>query len=58
MKRRALERRLRSLGFRYWRPGGRHDVWTNGEVEIAVPRHKEINEHTARAILREAKGDL
>ncbi len=27
-------------------------VWTDGEREEAVPRHREINEQLARAILR------
>jgi mRNA interferase HicA len=34
--------------------GGRHDVWTDGEREEAVPRHREINEQLAKAILRRA----
>ncbi len=39
---------------RLLRRGGRHDVWTDGEREEAVPRHREINEQLARAILRRA----
>jgi predicted RNA binding protein YcfA (HicA-like mRNA interferase family) len=54
MKRRELERRLRELGWRLARHGARHDVWARGEEEIAVPRHVEVNERTAAAILREA----
>ncbi len=54
MKRRELEQKLSELGWRFLRRGGRHDIWTNGQREIAVPRHREINEYTARAILREA----
>ena len=53
MKRRELEGRLRALG---WSRGRRHDVWACGEREVAVPRHVEINEYTASAILRTAKG--
>jgi mRNA interferase HicA len=56
MKRRDLEKRLRSLGWRLVRHGARHDVWFNGEREIVVPRHNEINEYTAKAILKEAGG--
>ncbi len=56
MKRRQLEKRLKDLGWNLDRHGRKHDVWTNGEYEIAVPRHKEINEYTATAILKEAKG--
>jgi len=32
-------------------------VWTNGEQEIAVPRHNEMNEYAAKGILKEAEGD-
>jgi predicted RNA binding protein YcfA (HicA-like mRNA interferase family) len=56
MKRRDLERRLSDCGWRLARHGRRHDVWTKDEREIVVPRHNEINEYTARAILREAEG--
>jgi hypothetical protein len=34
----------------------RHDVWGLGERELVVPRHVEINEYTAKAIIREAQG--
>jgi hypothetical protein len=51
-----LERRLRRLGWWLRRHGRRHDIWTNGEHEIPVPRHNEVNDYTARGILREAKG--
>jgi mRNA interferase HicA len=55
MKRRELEKRLRSLGWHLVRHGARHDVWSDGETEIAVPRHSDINEYTAKAILKEAE---
>jgi mRNA interferase HicA len=56
MKRRDLEKKLRSLGWLLVRHGGRHDVWSNGERDLVVPRHNEINEYTAKAILKEAGG--
>jgi len=56
MKRRELEQKLRKLGWELTRHGGKHDIWTDGEREGAVPRHKEINEYTAKAILNEAGG--
>jgi len=56
MKRRELEKDLRQLGWEFLRHGGRHDVWTDGEREEAIPRHTEINEKLARAILRRARG--
>jgi mRNA interferase HicA len=52
MKRRDLEKKMAELGWRFLRRGGRHDVWTDGEREEPVPRHREINETLARAILR------
>ncbi|HEV7768882.1 MAG TPA: type II toxin-antitoxin system HicA family toxin [Thermoanaerobaculia bacterium] len=54
LKRRDLEKRLTECGWRFHRSGGRHDVWTDGEREEAVPRHREINERLAQAILRRA----
>ena len=55
VKRRELESQLAAFGWRFLRRGGRHDVWTDGEREEAVPRHREINEQLARAILRRAR---
>ena len=54
MKKRELEAALKRLGWWLLRQG-KHEIWTNGIVTIPVPRHKEINEMTARAILRDAK---
>ena len=56
MKRRELERQLRELGFVFERHGGKHDVWCNADRSFTayVPRHAEINERLARAILKRA----
>jgi mRNA interferase HicA len=56
MKRVDLERALRQLGWTLQSHGKRHDVWTNGRREEAIPRHREINEKLAQAILRRARG--
>ncbi|RPI62562.1 MAG: type II toxin-antitoxin system HicA family toxin [Lysobacterales bacterium] len=55
MKWRDLERRLAALGWRFERHGARHDVWRRGERTEAVPRHTEINDRLARAILARAE---
>ena len=55
MKKRDLENALKKLGWQFLRHGGKHDVWTNGEREEAIPRHREINERLARVILRRAR---
>lgn len=57
MKRRDLLRQLRRMardrGVDYVeREGGRHSVVCVGEAMVTVPRHREINEMTARNILR------
>ena len=57
MKRREIESCLRTLGWTLARHGQRHDVWRKGDREIAVPRHNDINEYTAKAILRKARGE-
>ena len=54
MKHRELVRLLEQLGYMLVRHGGNHDVYRKGLVEIAVPRHREINEVTAKQILRKA----
>ena len=54
MKRRELEEALRKFGWRFLRQGGKHDVWTNDKRQEPIPRHAEINEKLARAILRRA----
>ncbi len=42
--------------FGFWQvSGSKHDKWTNGQDSIAVPRHREINEYTAKAIIKEAE---
>ncbi len=58
MKRRELEKKLLKLGWKLIRHGSKHDIWANGEYEIVVPRHVEINEYTAKGILKEAKGGI
>jgi mRNA interferase HicA len=55
MKRNDLVRRLRAQGWVLLREGGHHSVFTDGVRAISVPRHKEINENTAKAVLKAAK---
>lgn len=52
MKRRALIKRLEAIGFVFERHGGRHDVYSRGKDKEEIPRHNEINEKLAKAILR------
>ncbi len=52
MKKRDLEKKLKKSGWWLLREGGNHAVWTNGDLVQAVPRHPEINENTAKSILK------
>ena len=52
MKQRDLIRKLEKAGFVFKEHGGNHDTYRRGSDIEQVPRHKEINEITARRILR------
>lgn len=52
MKRKDLIKRLEKAGFVFARHGGKHDVYKRRNDEEQVPRHKEINEVLAKAIIR------
>ncbi len=52
MKQRELIRRLKKAGFVFMRHGGAHDIYKRGNDEEQIPRHREIDERLALAILR------
>ena len=52
MKQRELVKKLEGIGFVLERHGGNHDIYRRGVEIEKIPRHKEINERLARAILR------
>ncbi len=54
MKRRALERHLRSYGCVLDRRGTKHDIWVNPETQgdAPIPRHNEIRYPTVRSVCR------
>ena len=55
MKRRDLIKRLEAIGYRKERDTGDHTVYARaGFRPIPVPRHSEVNEQTAKAILKAA----
>ena len=55
MKRRDLVKRLTDAGYRIARDDGDHTIFEKpGYRPVQVPRHKEINEYTARKILKDA----
>lgn len=55
MKRRDLVKQLEAAGYRVARDNGDHTIYEKpGFRPVQVPRHREINENTAKAILSAA----
>lgn len=52
MKQRDLLNRFFKNGWRTLREGGNHLVLTNGTDIEVIPRHKEVNEKLAKALIR------
>ena len=44
--------KLEKAGFRFKEHGGNHDTYKRGNDTEQVPRHREINEITAKMILK------
>ena len=55
MKRRDLIKKLEAAGYKGDRDNGNHTVYEKeGSRPVQVPRHREINENTAKSILKVA----
>lgn len=55
MKRRDLIKKLETAGYKLDREDGDHSIYEkNNSRPVQVPRHREINEYTAKAILKAA----
>lgn len=55
MKRRDLIRLLEAAGYSKVRDTGDHTIYKKaGCAILQVPRHREVNENTAKAILKDA----
>ena len=52
MKRRDLIKILEKNGWYLLRNGANHDIYTNGVKTEPIPRHKEVSEELAKAIIR------
>ena len=52
MKRRDLIEKLERAGFVFKEHGGNHDTYKRGKDTEQVPRHNEINEITAKKIMK------
>ena len=52
MKQKDLIKKLEESGFLFERHGSNHDIYVRGMDREEVPRHKEIDERLAKAILK------
>ncbi len=52
MKYKDLVKKLESVGFEFSSHGGNHDTFKRGSDTEQIPRHKEINEITAKKIMK------
>ena len=52
MKQRDLIKKLEAVGFEFKRHGTDHDIYERDGVIEQIPRHREINEKLAKAIIR------
>ena len=52
MKKKVLIQKLEAGGFVFERHGGNHDVYVKGNIREIIPRHREVNEQLAKAILK------
>ena len=52
MNRRILIKKLEAAGFEFYEHGGSHDKYKRGKDVEIIPRHREINERTAKQILK------
>ncbi len=55
MKRRELIKVLEAAGYKEARNDGGHAIYVKqGDRPVQIPNHRELNENTARAILKAA----
>lgn len=52
LKRTDLVKLLERNGWKLKRNGANHDIYSNGIVSETIPRHGEINENLAKAIIK------
>ena len=52
MKRKDLINLLEKNGWTFKRNGGDHDIYVNGTRREVIPRHREIDEMLAKAIIK------
>lgn len=52
MQRFKLEKKFKKAGWYLLNHGGNHDIWTDGKLKEQIPRHPEIKESLAKALIK------
>ena len=52
VKTKDLIEKLEHSGWKFKRHGAKHDIYTKGKERESVPRHREVDEELAKAIIR------
>jgi len=52
MKKKRLEKLLRRNGWHLEREGGNHEIWSDGIYIESIPRHRVLDEITAKRIIK------
>ncbi|MBR2071470.1 MAG: type II toxin-antitoxin system HicA family toxin [Phascolarctobacterium sp.] len=52
MKRRELLKLFKNAGWYFLRNGANHEIYTDGKNQEAIPRHSDVNERLARALIK------
>lgn len=52
VKRRILVNKFKDAGWKLWRHGGKHDIYVKDGMLEEIPRHPDINENLAKALIK------
>ena len=52
MKQRDLINKFTKEGWKFLRHGANHDIYIKGDCEEQIPRHREVNEKLAKALIK------
>lgn len=54
----SIDAREADVAWEFVREGSGHEIWSLGGRLVPIPRHREINEETALAVLRQLEHRL
>lgn len=58
LRRVARQSRAGNVDWQVVRQGRQHEIWRCGDTQISVPRHREINNYTAEAIMKDLEREF